>query len=215
MSVVDPTLYLVFDPVHGPGRPAELLRATVAAGVTAVQVRSPEASTRELLAAAVAAREALAGTGVALVVDDRVDVALTAAADGVHLGQRDLPAAQARRLVGPGLSIGLSVARPDDVDAARALPEGTVDLLGAGPVFTTGTKPDAGEGIGIDGLAQLVTRADGAWPVVAIGGITPATAPAVLAAGASGVAVSSALTHAADPAAVARELRPSPQREQR
>jgi thiamine-phosphate pyrophosphorylase len=204
---VDPTLYLVLDPVHGPGRVADLLREAVAAGVTAVQVRSPAASTRELHGAALAARHLLDGTGVALVVDDRVDVALAAGADGVHLGQRDLPVEAARRVAGPELSIGLSVTVPEHVEKARGLPAGTVDLLGAGPVFTTATKPDAGEGIGLDGLAELVGLVDGTLPVVAIGGITPDNAAAVRATGVAGLAVSSAITTAPEPAAVVRALR--------
>lgn len=208
MSRVDPTVYLVLDPVHGPARPAELLRAAVGAGATAVQVRSPLATTRELYGATLAARQVLHGTGVALVVDDRVDVALAAGADGVHLGQRDLPVEAARRLAGPELSIGLSVTVPEHVEKARGLSPGTVDLLGAGPVFTTATKPDAGEGIGLDGLAALVTLADGALPVVAIGGITPDNAAAVCGTGVAGLAVSSAVSTAADPAAVVRALRP-------
>lgn len=205
MSHVDPTVYLVLDPVHGPGRAGELLRTAVAAGVTAVQVRSPTATTRELYGAALAAREVLDGTGVALVVDDRVDVALAAGADGVHLGQRDLPVEAARRLAGPELSIGLSVTVPEHVEKARGLPDGTIDLLGAGPVFTTATKPDAGEGIGVDGLIALVALA-GPLPVVAIGGITPHNAVEVRYTGVAGLAVSSAITTAPDPAAAIRAL---------
>ena len=208
MSHVDPTVYLVLDPVHGPGRAGELLRTAVAAGATAVQVRSPTATTRELYGAALAAREVLDGTGVALVVDDRVDVALAAGADGVHLGQWDLPVEAGRRLAGPELSIGLSVTVPEHVEKARGLPEGTIDLLGAGPVFTTATKPDAGEGIGLDGLADLVALSDGALPVVAIGGITPDNAAAVRGTGVAGLAVSSAITAAPGPAAVVRALLP-------
>lgn len=205
MSHVDPTVYLVLDPVHGPGRAGDLLRTAVAAGATAVQVRSPTATTRELYGAALAAREVLDGTGVALVVDDRVDVALAAGADGVHLGQRDLPAEAARRLAGPELSIGLSVTVPEHVEKARGLPDGTIDLLGAGPVFTTPTKPDAGEGIGLDGLIALVALA-GPLPVVAIGGITPHNAVEVRSTGVAGLAVSSAITTAPDPAAAIRAL---------
>ncbi len=206
MSHVDPTVYLVLDPVHGPGRAGNLLRTAVAAGATAVQVRSPTATTRELYGAALAAREVLDGTGVALVVDDRVDVALAAGADGVHLGQRDLPVEAARRLAGPQLSIGLSVTVPEHVEKARGLPDGTIDLLGAGPVFTTATKPDAGEGIGLDGLIGLVALA-GPLPVVAIGGITPHNAVDVRSTGVAGLAVSSAITTAPDPAAAIRALR--------
>jgi thiamine-phosphate pyrophosphorylase len=206
MPHVDPTLYLVLDPVHGPARPAELVRSAVAAGVTAVQVRSPMATTRELYGATIASREVLDGTGVALVVDDRLDVALAAGADGVHLGQRDLPVEAARRLAGSGLSIGLSVTVPEHVEKARGLPERTVDLLGAGPVFTTATKPDAGEGVGLDGLAELVALAAGTVPVVAIGGITPDNAAAVRDTGVAGLAVSSAITEAAEPAVVVRAL---------
>jgi thiamine-phosphate pyrophosphorylase len=206
--VIDPRLYLVFDPVHGRARPGALLAAAVAGGVTAVQVRSPTATTRELHAATLDVRGALTGTGVGLVVDDRLDVALAAGADGVHLGQDDLPVPAARRVadtVAYGFSIGWSVGRPEDVEAARALAPGVVDLLGAGPVWTTATKPDAGEGIGPEALAALVARAP--VPVVAIGGVTPERAEAALDTGVAGLAVSSAITEAADPAAAARTLR--------
>lgn len=206
--MIDPRLYLVLDPVHGAAHPIDLVRAAASGGVTAVQVRSPAATTRELLAATLGVRDALAGSGVGVVVDDRVDVALAAGVDGVHLGQDDLPPDDARRLAaarhGP-FSIGWSVTGAQHVAAARALPAGTVDLLGAGPVHTTATKPDAGEGIGTAALADLVAHAPVA--TVAIGGITAARAAAVLATGVAGLAVSSAIVDAADPAEAARVLR--------
>ncbi|WP_433786003.1 thiamine phosphate synthase [Actinomycetospora sp. CA-101289] len=208
MTPLDPRLYLIVDPVHGPGDPLTVVRAAVAGGVTAVQVRAPDATGRELFAATRAVLDALRDAGVAVIVDDRLDVALAAGADGVHLGRNDVPPEAARRVAGPGLSIGWSVTGPDDLDAARALPAGTIDLLGIGPVFATATKPDAAPPTGVDGLRRLWedARALG-LPAVAIGGIGPDNAAEVLAAGVTGLCVSSAIAGAPDPGAAAHTLR--------
>ncbi|GAA4873158.1 thiamine phosphate synthase [Actinomycetospora straminea] len=208
MTPLDPRLYLVLDPVHGPADPLAVLHAAVEGGVTAVQVRAPAATGRALYDATCSVLAALAGTGVAVIVDDRLDVALAAGADGVHLGRHDVPPAAARRVAGHGLSIGWSVTGPDDLHAADPA---VVDLLGIGPVFTTATKPDAAPATGLDGLRAL---ADGARelgvPAVAIGGIGPHNAHAVLATGVDGLAISSAIAAAPDPGAAARALRPAP-----
>lgn len=204
MTPLDPRLYLIVDPVHGPGDPLAVVRAAVAGGVTAVQVRAPEATGGELVAGTRAVLDAVRGAGVAVVVNDRLDVALAAGADGVHLGRDDVPPEDARRVAGPGLSVGWSVTGPDDLD----VDPGTVDLLGIGPVFATDTKPDAAPPTGIDGLRRLWedARALG-LPAVAIGGIGPDNAGEVLATGVPGLCVSSAIAAAPDPGAVARELR--------
>ncbi|MDD7969099.1 thiamine phosphate synthase [Actinomycetospora lemnae] len=208
MTPLDPRLYLVLDPVHGPADPLAVVHAAVEGGVTAVQVRAPAATGRALFDATRAVVAALAGTGVAVIVDDRLDVALAAGADGVHLGRHDVPPAQARRIAGSGLSIGWSVTGPGDL---RAADPAVVDLLGIGPVFATATKPDAAPATGLDGLRTL---ADGARalgvPSVAIGGIDAGNAGDVLAAGVDGLAVSSAIAAAPDPGAAARALRAAP-----
>jgi thiamine-phosphate pyrophosphorylase len=201
---LDPRLYLIVDPVHGPGDPLAVVRDAVAAGVTAVQVRAPAATGRELYEGTRAVLAALRGSGVAVVVDDRLDVALAAGADGVHLGRHDVPPDAARRVAGPGFSIGWSVTGPDDLD----IEPGVVDLLGIGPVFTTATKPDAAPATGLDGLRRLWDAARGLGvPAVAIGGVGPDNAGEVLATGVPGLCVSSAIAAAPDPGAAARTLR--------
>jgi thiamine-phosphate pyrophosphorylase len=204
VTPLDPRLYLIVDPVLGPGDPLAVVRAAVAGGVTAVQVRAPGATGRELVAGTRAVLDAVRDAGVAVIVNDRLDVALAAGADGVHLGRDDVPPEDARRVAGPGLSIGWSVTGPDDLHVVP----GTVDLLGIGPVFATATKPDAAPPIGVDGLRRLWedARALG-LPAVAIGGIGPDNAGEVLATGVPGLCVSSAIVAAPDPGAVSRALR--------
>jgi len=121
-------------------------------------------------------------------VNDRLDIALAASADGVHLGPEDLPVRAARRVAGPGLLIGASTGTPDE--ALVAWEEGA-DYLGCGSVFRTRSKADAGEPIGLQGLEAVVVAVP--LPVIAIGGITPENAPSVWRSGAAGVAVISAL----------------------
>jgi thiamine-phosphate pyrophosphorylase len=147
--------------------------------VTAVQVRDKTASRRELYALTLAVRE-VPRPGVALWVDDAVDVALLAGADGVHVGQHDLPAAEVRALIGPDRLLGLSTGSGDELAAALALPPGTVDVVGIGPVWTTPTKPEATSALGPEGVAALAAEAAaGGLRSVAIGGITAERAPLV------------------------------------
>ncbi|MGY1773843.1 thiamine phosphate synthase [Blastococcus sp. SYSU D00813] len=202
----DPTLYLVTDTaLSRPRTVPDVVRAAVAGGVTAVQVRDKEASRRELYQLTLAVRAVLP-PGIALWVDDAVDVALLAGADGVHVGQDDLPAAEVRALIGPDRLLGLSAGSPEELAVALALPPGTVDVVGIGPVWTTPTKPDAGAGLGPGGVAALAARArDAGLRSVAIGGVSAANAAAVT--GVDGVCVVSAICAAPDPAGAARELR--------
>ena len=206
----DPALYLVTDArLCRPRAVADVVRAAVAGGVTAVQVRDKEAPRGELLALTRAVQEAVADRpDVAVVVNDAVDVALLAGADGVHVGQDDLPAEEVRALIGPDRLLGLSVSSRAELDAAAALPPGTLDLVGLGPVWGTPTKPDAGPPLGPAGLRELAraARAEG-LPAVAIGGIDVARAAEAAATGVVGICVVSALCAAPDPTAVARRLR--------
>jgi thiamine-phosphate pyrophosphorylase len=183
--------------------------------VTAVQVRDKTAGRRELLALTRAVQAVLAPTPhVRLVVNDAVDVALLTGADGVHVGQDDLPAAEVRALLGPDALIGVSVGSGADLDDVLALPTGTVDLVGLSPVWSTPTKPDAGTGLGLEGTRELAARARaGGLTAVAIGGIHPANAAEVAATGVDGICVVSELCTAADPAAAARTLRAALARE--
>lgn len=166
----------------------------VRGGVTAVQLRLKQASSRELLAAARALRASLT---VPVLVDDRPDVA-AAAATGVHLGPDDLSPALARQILPSGTLIGVSVGLPEEApDAAPA------DYWGVGPWRVTGTKTDAGTAIGAEGLRRIVALAGGR-PCLAIGGIRPEDIPAVRAAGATGVAVVSGILGEPDIEAAAR-----------
>ncbi|MGY1741532.1 MULTISPECIES: thiamine phosphate synthase [unclassified Blastococcus] len=202
----DPTLYLVTDTaLSRPRTVPDVVRAAVAGGATAVQVRDKQASRRELYALTLAVR-AVVPPGVALFVNDAVDVALLAGADGVHVGQDDLPPAEVRALIGPDRLLGLSAGSPEELALALALPPGTVDVVGIGPVWTTPTKPDAGAGLGAAGVAALAARARaGGLRSVAIGGIDAGNAASVT--GVDGVCVVSAICAAPDPAAAARRLR--------
>lgn len=179
---------------------SEVVAAAVRGGVGSVQLRDKTLDARELVALARALKAQLAPLGVPLIVNDRLDVALAAGADGVHLGQRDLPAAEARRLWPQGF-IGLSI---ENAGQLRAAESQAIDYYGASPVFATPTKTDTAPALGLPGLAAL--RALTSRPLVAIGGITAANAAAVRAAGADGLAVVSALCAAADPEAAAQAL---------
>jgi thiamine-phosphate pyrophosphorylase len=179
--------------------------AAVAGGVTAVQVRDPLASGRQLFELAMSVRTQLLGTGVPLIVDDRLDIALAVGADGVHLGQEDLPPPAARGVAGPDLVIGWSVATLAQLDLVPRFPAGTVDYLGVGPVYDTATKPDAGPGMGLAGLRAVCLTA--ALPCVAIGGIDDSNAADVASCGVAGLAVVSAICAAPDPEAAARRIR--------
>jgi thiamine-phosphate pyrophosphorylase len=206
----DPTLYLVTDTaLCAPRSVPEVVAAAVAGGVTAVQVRDKTASRRELLALVRAVQAVLASRpDVRLIVNDAVDVALLSGADGVHVGQDDLPADEVRRLLGDRALIGVSTGSADELAAVTALPPGTVDLVGIGPVWATPTKPDAGAALGPDGVRALAAPARAAGLVtVAIGGIHAETAAAVAATGVDGICVVSDVCAAADPAASARLLR--------
>jgi thiamine-phosphate pyrophosphorylase len=173
-------------------------------GVTAVQVRDPLASTRDLVALALALRTATRAAGVPLIINDRVDVALAVDADGAHVGQSDLDPIRARALLGPDKHLGLSISSEAELEAALALPAGTVDLLGVGPIRPTPSKPDAAPAMGWGGLARVCGGT--ALPCVAIGGIGLADVAEVARAGAVGMAVISAVCGQSDPRSAAAKL---------
>lgn len=209
MSALPAGVYLVLDAdvcARSGHHPAQVAVAAVRAGVGTVQVRAKRASVREHVALTVAVAEALRLLpAAALVVDDRVDVALAARArgarvDGVHVGSRDLEAADARALLGPDALVGASAALPEHVAAAVG-----ADHVGCGPVRLTPTKPEAGPAVGLQGLRAAVVAADGR-PVVAIGGLDAADAPDLRAAGVHAMAVVSAVCAAPDPGAAAARL---------
>jgi thiamine-phosphate pyrophosphorylase len=199
----DLSLYLVTDPRLTAARGLEAtVAAAVKGGVTLVQLRDPQAHGRALVEQARALKTLLAPLGIPLVINDRVDVAVAADADGVHLGQDDMTPADARALLGPGRILGLSVGNPAEHAASDLC---GVDYLGVGPVKATGTKVDAGAAIGPSGVAAV--RALTRLLLVGIGGIDAAMAPEVIRAGANGIAVVSAICGADDPEAAAKTLR--------
>jgi thiamine-phosphate pyrophosphorylase len=206
--MIDLRLYALLDPERAGGRElADLGREVVAGGATLVQLRDKHGSTRRLIAETRAIKAALAPSGVPVLVNDRVDVALAAGADGVHVGQDDMPAADARQLLGPAAVIGLSV---KTVAQAEAAPLEVLDYVCVGGVFVTTSKDNVAAPIGLAGLTTIlaVLRArDQKFPVGAIAGIDETNAGEVVAAGADGVAVISALSLAPDPAGAAQRLR--------
>jgi thiamine-phosphate pyrophosphorylase len=195
-------LYLVTDRAMCGDRTVEevVLRA-VRGGVSYVQLREKELSTRAFVDQARAVKELLSPLSVPLIINDRLDVALAVGADGVHVGQSDMPYDIARKLMGPGAIIGLSVETWDDVVEAQGL---DVDYLGVSPVFETPTKTDTRGAWGLEGLARI--KAFSRHPLVAIGGLNRDNVTAVVRAGADCIAVVSALCAAPDPQAAAREL---------
>ncbi|WP_428566727.1 MAG: thiamine phosphate synthase [Solidesulfovibrio sp. DCME] len=196
-------VYLVTDRPALAGRDLlDVVAAAVAGGAGMVQLREKAATTREFVELARAVMTVTRPRGVPLLVNDRLDVALAAGADGVHVGQDDMHPADVRALLGPDALIGLSVTGEAETRAAAGLP---VDYLGAGPVFATATKKDAGAPQGLAGLRRMVALAE--VPVVAIGAISLANAASVLATGVAGLAVVSAVCSADDPAAAAAALR--------
>jgi len=199
---IDYCLYLVTDRGLARGRAMlDVVRAAVQGGVTCVQLREKTCSTREFIEEALAVKELLRSRGVPLIINDRVDVALAIGADGVHLGQKDMPLAAARAIVTDAMLIGISAESEADAVAAE---KGGADYLGVSPIFATPTKTDAAAPLGLAGL-QAIRRAV-RLPLVGIGGLNRQNAAAVIRIGADGVAVVSAIVAAQDPEQAAREL---------
>ncbi len=178
----------------------EIAEAALDAGVKCIQFREKKCATREMVQTARAIRELTWIYNALFIVNDRVDVAYAADADGVHLGKEDMPLAIARDMLGDAI-IGISV---DDEREAREAEEGGADYVGAGPVFPTGTKEGLPEPMGVEGIRKVASAVR--VPVVAIGGITADNAPDVIRAGATGVAVVSYIAAADDPKEAARRL---------
>ncbi len=197
-------LYVVTDERLSLGRPtAEVVAAAIRGGADAVQLRAKDdLSVREQAALGRALRALTRAAGVLFLVNDRADLAAALDADGVHVGQDDLPADLARRIVGPDRIVGVSAATVEEALAAR---EAGADYLGVGPIYGTLTKPDAGEAVGPERITAIKARVP--LPVVGIGGIGRDTIAAVMAAGADGAAVVSAIVGAADVEAAARDLK--------
>jgi len=198
-------VYVVTDRFVNPNRShVDIAKAAVAGGACAVQLRDKEATTRQLLEWARAIRDITLRTDTLFIVNDRVDIALAADADGVHVGDDDMPVPVARRLLGASKIIGRSVANEDE--ALRAVAEGA-DYVSIGSVFATSTKPDAGEPVGVEMVRRVRKVLPPDYPLVAIGGITLQNAAAVFEAGADAVAVVSAVVCADDPIEAVKQLK--------
>lgn len=195
-------VYLVTDPGLCREKTIELtVTEALRAGVSCVQLREKNSATRSFVETAIRVKASMAGSGVPLIINDRIDVALACGADGVHIGQDDMPAVLARKLLGPEKILGLSVESWEDVEAAQDL---DVDYLGVSPVFPTPTKTDTKTVWGLEGLSRI--RGFSRHPLVAIGGLDAANAGDVIRAGADSVAVVSAICGTDDPYGAARKL---------
>jgi thiamine-phosphate pyrophosphorylase len=199
----DLNLYLVTDRELSLGRNLEwIVEEAVKGGVTMVQLREKDCSTREFITLAVKLKQTLAKYNVPLIINDRLDVALASNADGLHIGQSDMDYATARRLFGYGKIIGLSVESMKQVYEAN---ETDVDYIGISPVFSTNTKTDTATPFGLKGIKEVMDVSK--HPAVAIGGINSTNTAAIMQAGANGIAVVSAICSANDPQEAARELK--------
>jgi thiamine-phosphate pyrophosphorylase len=204
----DLRLYAVLDPERCRGRPpAELAAAAARGGATLVQYRDKRGEKRRLVSTARAILDALRPFGVPLLVNDRVDVALAAGAQGAHVGRTDMAPEDARRLLGPAALLGVTIHHARE---AEGLAPGVADYAGCGPVFATASKDPGDPPLGPDGLARLLHELRAllpGLPACGIAGVTAANAPLVVGAGADGVAVIGDLFLADDVEAAARRLR--------
>jgi thiamine-phosphate pyrophosphorylase len=192
---IDFSLYFIAD--HAlPGRRniSMIIEQAIAGGATVIQLRGKQMDTRSYIAWAVAVKCTTSEFKIPLIVNDRVDVAMAANADGVHLGQEDMPVATARKLLGKGKIIGISTHTAQE---ARSAEKAGADYVGAGTVFATSSKKNIRGLLGGDGLKRI--RKAVTIPVVAIGGITAQNISEVMRSGVAGVAVISAILHSADP----------------
>jgi len=200
---VDYSLYLVTDRRLAGGRSMlQIVADAVDGGVTCVQLREKTCSTREFIEQALAIRRFLQPRHIPLIINDRLDVALAVEADGVHLGQSDMPLETARRIAGESMLIGISAECLEDALAAE---KGGADYLGVSPIYDTPTKTDTAPALGLEGLQQI--RRAVSLPLVGIGGLNADNAADVIGHGADGVAVVSAIVAADDPRAAAARLR--------
>ena len=203
MKPLDLLLYLVLDPDLCGGAEVMVRTARLAAenGATVVQLRAPNWKKRQWLATARELKSVLEPFGVPLIINDHIDIALAVDADGVHVGQDDMPVADVRRLIGPDKWLGLSVTNAVQM---TEVPYELVDYLGIGPVYPTGTKSDAAPVVGVSAFAELV--AESRLPVVGIGGIQVGNCLPLVQAGAKGVAVVSAICGQEDPVRATKVL---------
>ena len=199
----DLRLYLVTDHILSLGRDITwIVQEAVIGGVTMVQIREKDSSTRHLIELSMHVQQILTPYRVPLIINDRVDVALAVNASGVHIGQSDMPYEMARKLMGRDKIIGLSVESMEQVLEANNL---DVDYIGISPVFSTATKTNTSEPFGLEGTRHVMELTK--HPAVGIGGINRENAFSVIQAGVTGIAVVSAICSANDPRKAARDLR--------
>ena len=195
-------VYLVTDRGLCRNRPLpEIILQSVQGGAAYVQLREKDLPTRAFVEEARAIKKILEPYRVPLIINDRIDVALACCADGVHIGQEDMPYEIARKLMGDGAIIGLSVENWEDVETAQKL---DIDYIGVSPVFATPTKTDTKEPWGLEGLRKI--KSFSRHPLVAIGGINEVNARAVVSAGADCLAVVSAICAADSPEMATRKI---------
>ena len=198
----DLRLYLCTDQLLAMGRPiTQVVEQAIAGGVTMVQVREKDASTKDFYQAACAIATICKTAGIPLVVNDRIDIALAVGAQGVHLGQSDMPLPVARRLVGENMFIGISVSTLKEALEAQ---QNGADYLGVGAVYPTGSKKDVESVVGLEGLAEICGAVT--IPAVAIGGVNKGNAAVIMKTGTAGVAVISAILSQPDIEVAARAL---------
>jgi thiamine-phosphate pyrophosphorylase len=200
---IDYSLYLVTDRGLARGRAIlEIVTAAVDGGVTVVQLREKDCSTLDFIEQALTIKEFLKNRGVPFIINDRIDVAQAVNADGVHLGQTDMPLEMAKRILGNSMMIGISVESLADAIEAE---KGGADYLGVSPIYTTPTKIDTAPALGLEGLKKI--REAVKLPLVGIGGLNRENSAEVIRSGADGVAVVSAIVAADDPQAAANDLK--------
>lgn len=201
-DMVDLSLYLVTDRSLSYGRDLEwIVLEAVKGGVTMVQLREKDCTTRDFIKLAVRLKQKLEPYRVPLIINDRADVALAADADGLHIGQSDMPYEIARKLLGYDKIIGLSVENMEQARQANLL---DVDYIGISPVFGTQTKKDIAHPFGLEGVKEVTSFTN--HPTVAIGGVNSSNAADIVSAGANGIAVVSAICSATSPKDAAKEL---------
>jgi len=196
-------LYLVTDRTLSLGRSIEeVVEESVQGGVTMVQLREKDCTTREFFQLAIRLKNVLRPYNVPLIINDRLDIALASDAEGLHIGQSDMPYSIVRKLLGKDRIIGLSVESMEDAVKANSL---DVDYIGISPVFGTPTKTNTATPFGLDGIREVVAISN--HPSVAIGGINLTNTSEIMQAGANGIAVVSAIMSAANPKQAAHELK--------
>jgi thiamine-phosphate pyrophosphorylase len=200
---IDYSLYLVTDRGLARGRSTfEVVKAAVSGGVTCIQLREKNCSTLEFIEQAQAIKNFLGARKIPLIINDRLDVALAVGADGVHLGQNDMPLELAQKIAGPSMLIGISAESVHDAIEAE---NGGADYLGVSPIYATPTKTDTAPPLGLQGLREIRNRVK--IPLVGIGGLNKSNSAEVIRNGADGVAVVSAIVAADDPEIAARNLK--------